>query len=83
MGEADEPATDLPAGPFRRSLTELETDWELLEAALHTGPSHALWDLPQLRVLSAGGMGAPTKADQAAFRAAAAERLPGLKSIYF
>lgn len=72
---------DLPAGPFRSSLTELQADWGLAEAALRVGPVHSLWDLPQLRVLSAWGMGDASAADKAAFRAAAAERLPGLQKL--
>lgn len=71
--------TDLPAGPFRRSLTALEADWELAEAALRAGPGHALWDLPRLRVLDASWMDGGIEAGRAAFKAAAAERLPGLK----
>ena len=77
--EGKEGVTDLPDGPFRRSLTELETDWALAEAALRAGPSHALWDLPQLCILHAWGMGDASEADKAAFRAAAAERLLGLQ----
>lgn len=77
-----EGVTDLPAGPFRRSLTELRADWGLAEAALRAGPGHALWDLPQLRLLDAWG-GDGSAADKAAFKAAAAERLPGLQKISF
>lgn len=74
---------DLPAGPFRSSLTELHCDWALAKAALHAGASHALWDQPQLRVLEVCNAFYKPEVDKAAFRAAAAERLPRLQKLVF
>lgn len=74
---------DLPAGPFHSSLTELHSDWGLAEAALRAGPGHALWHLPQLRVLDAieWSTSDTSADDKVAFRAAAAERMPGLQKL--
>lgn len=72
---------DLPAGPFRSSLTELEVEWSLAEAALRAGPTHALWDLPQLRVLSIDGLWGASGEGKKEFKAAAAQRLPSLRTL--
>ncbi|PSC70516.1 ribonuclease H2 subunit C isoform B [Micractinium conductrix] len=75
----------LAAGPWQSSLTKLEADWGLADAALDAGGAgHALWGMTALQALTVyQGYPKPITTKLDAFRAAARERVPQLTQLRF